>query len=150
MRSTRRMPMKIVIAALGAAVALSPSASARMQDPVPVSSATIQQSQDLRSPDARDAARQSPQDLRSPDARDAAAAQSSRWQAYDAAVRHLTPAQQAVAFLPAKAAPPASAKSGNGHVDAPIAAGGIVAVLVLGLGSLALVIRRRNAPAVSS
>ena len=134
MRSTRRMPMKIVIAALGAAVALSPSASARVQDPVVPSSSTIQQSQDLRSPDARDAA----------------AVQPSRWQAYDTAVRHLTPAQQAVAFGTAKAPAPTSAPSGNSHADAPIVAGGALVVVLLGLGSLVLVTRRRNAPAVSS
>ena len=134
MRSTRRMPMKIVITALGAAVALSPSASARVQDPVLLSSSTIQQSQDLRSPDARDAA----------------TVQPSRWQAYDTAVRHLTPAQQAVAFGTAKAPAPTSAPSGNSHVDAPIAAGGALVVVLLGLGSLVLVTRRRNAPAVSS
>ena len=92
------------------------------------------------------------QDLRSPDARDAAAAQSSRWQAYDEAVRHLTPAQQAVAFVPAKAAPPASAPSGDDHIDPRIVVGGVLAALLLGLRGLVLVARRRNAsaPAVSS
>ena len=151
MRSTRRMPMKFVIAAVGAAVALTPSASARVQDPVPPPASPGHPSQDLRSPDARAAAIQSPQDLRSPDARAAAAAQSSRWQAYDDIVRHLTPAQQAVAFGTAKTPAPASAPSGNGHVDAPIAAGGVLAAVLLGLGGLVLV-RRRNAsaPAVSS
>ena len=127
MRSTRRMPTKIVIAALGVAVALSPSASARVQDPVPVVASPGHPSQDLRSPDA----------------------QSSRWQAYDDAVRHLTPAQQAVAFGTAKAPAPASVPSGDDHVDAAVAAGGVVVALLLGLGSLVLV-RRRTAPAVSS
>ena len=150
MRSTRRMPMKIVIAALGATIALAPTAAARVQDPVLPPASPGHPSQDLRSPDARAAVIQSPQDLRSPDARDAATPQPSRWQAYDTAVRHLTPAQQAVAFGTAKAHAPASAPSGNGHVDAPIAASGALAVVLLGLGSLVLVTRRRNAPAVSS
>ena len=131
MRSTRRMPIKIVVAALGAAVALAPTASARVQDPVPPPAAPGHLSQDLRSPDARDAT----------------TAQPSRWQAYDDAVRHLTPAQQAVAFGTAKAPAPTSAPSGNDHVDAPVAAGGALAVVLLGLGTLVLVTRRRNASA---
>jgi hypothetical protein len=137
MSRTRRMPMKIVIAALGATVALAPSASARVLDPVPLTA----------SPDV-----QSSQDLRSPDTRDVAAAQSSRWQAYDEAVRHLTPAQQAAAFVPPKAAAPASAPSSEDRVDPRIAVGGVLAALLLGLRGLVLVARRRNAsaPAVSS
>jgi len=121
MRRTHRMPRKAVIAALGAAVALSPTASAAPGHPS-----------------------QAP---RSPEARDAAVAQASRWQAYDEAVRQLTPAQQAAAFVPAKAAAP----SGDGAVAAPIA-GGVLAAVMLWLGSLFLVARRRNAtaPAVSS
>ena len=152
MRSTHRMPMKIVIAALGAAVALAPSATAQVPDMVQPPASPGHPSQDMRSPDVRDAAIQSPQDLRSPDARDAAAAQSSRWQAYDTAVRNLTPAQQAVAFSAAKAPAPATSPAGDDHIDAPAAAGGVVAMLVLGIGSLVLVTRRRNAsaPAVSS
>ena len=136
MSRTRRTPMKIVIAALGATVALAPSASARVLDAVPLTA----------SPDV-----QSSQDLRSPDARDVAAAQSSRWQAYDEAVRHLTPAQQAAAFVPRKAAP-ASAPSSDDRVDPRIAVGGVLAALLLGLRGLILVARRRNAsaPAVSS
>jgi hypothetical protein len=138
MSRTRRMPMKTLIAALGATVALAPSAAARVPDVVPLSGSTTQQSQDLRSPDARDAA-----------------SQPSRWQAYDDAVRHLTPAQQAVVFGSTKPAAPTSRPSGDDHIDAPIAAGGVVAVL-LGIGGLVFVGRRRNAvqgssaPAVSS
>jgi hypothetical protein len=134
MRSTRRMPIKIVVAALGAAVALAPTASARVQDPVLPSGSTIQQSQDLRSPDARDAA----------------AAKPTRWQAYDTAVRHLTAAQQAVVFGSTKAPAPAASPSGEDHIDAPVAAGGALAALLLGLGGVVLITRRRSAPAVSN
>ena len=136
MHRTRRIPLKIVAAALGAAVTLAPSASARVPDTVPPPASPGHPSQELRSPDARDAS----------------AAQSSRWQAYDEAVRHLTPAEQAVAFGAAKAPAPATSPSGDDQIDVPIAAGGVLAALLLGLGGVVLVTRRRNAraPAVSS
>jgi hypothetical protein len=152
MRRTRRMPIKTLIAALGAAVALAPTAAARVPDVLPPPTSPGHPSQDLRSPDARAVAVQSSQDLRSPDARDAATAKLSRWQAYDAAVRNLTPTQRAVAFGSAKAPAPATSPSGDDYVDAPIAGGGVLAAVLLSLGGLVLVTRRRNAsaPAVSS
>jgi hypothetical protein len=98
MSRRRRRIVKSFIAALGVAVALGPNAAA-------------QRPQDLRSPDARDAAAAAAatapsQDLRSPDARDAASAapegprQLAKWMAYDRAVSSLTPAHRTVASAP--------------------------------------------------
>jgi len=94
------------------------------------------QSQDLRSPDARDAAgaAQVQQDLRSPDSRDAAEGRGT-FSAPDVTVVKL---QQ----------PSPAAAGGVDWGDAGIGAGALLALILLGLGStLAVLHRRHGAPA---
>src|SRR5262245_15073383 len=73
MRITRTLAATLAICALAAPVAGAQPASA-MHAATAIAAAKAQQKQDLRSPDARDAATTTTQkqDLRTPDARDAA------------------------------------------------------------------------------
>jgi hypothetical protein len=95
--------------------------------------------QDLRSPDARDAARaaelaqdQRGQDLRSPDARDAAEGRGS-FNAPEVTVVKLTE--------------PSPTGGGIDWGDAGIGAGGLLGLILLALGStLAITHRRQSAP----
>jgi hypothetical protein len=95
--------------------------------------------QDLRSPDARDAARaaelaqdQPGRDLRSPDARDAAEGRGS-FNAPDVTV--------------VKVSEPPSSGGGIDWADAGIGAGGVLGLILIALGStLAITHRRQNAP----
>lgn len=64
-------PARIVAAALAALAIAAPAASAVTPPDDPPAKAVVVHTQDLRSPDARDAALGARQDLRSPDARDA-------------------------------------------------------------------------------
>lgn len=95
--------------------------------------------QDLRSPDARDAARaaelaqdQPGRDLRSPDARDAAEGRGS-FNAPDVTV--------------VKVSEPSSSGGGIDWADAGIGAGGLLGLILIALGStLAITHRRHNVP----
>src|ERR671923_1414907 len=116
------------------AVALAPNAGATSGAGAPY--------QDLRSPDARDAARASAttqnQDLRSPDARDAAlASQARNYQdlrspdARDAGRPHPSPSPT-----------PTGDSTGTDWGDVGIVAGGVL--MLIGLGGLVLFARRRG------
>jgi hypothetical protein len=97
------------------------------------------QSQDLRSPDARDStpAARIVQDLRTPDTRDAAAGRPVN-------AGMPTPSVNMVAPTP----PVQSTDPGFDWGDAGIGAGILLALILLGLGStLAVVHRRHGAPA---
>ena len=89
------------------------------------------QQQDLRSPDARDAASvgQTPPDLRSPDTRDAAAG------------RGTFSAPHTVIKVP-QSTPSAG---GMDWDDAGIGAGALLALIALGVGGAIAVVRRRHA-----
>jgi hypothetical protein len=94
--------------------------------------ATAQQ-QDLRSPDARDAAlaaQTPPRDLRSPDTRDAAAGRGT----FNAP--HVTVIN----------VPQSTPTAGGMHwADAGIGAGALLALITLGVGGSIVVVRRRHA-----
>jgi tetratricopeptide (TPR) repeat protein len=154
MSRRRRNILKTMIAALGVAAALGPNAAAMPVESVTGSSDHA--SQDLRSPDARDAAPVSVaavrHDLRSPDARDVATAagdasrQFAKWTAYDRAVRSLTPVERTAAFRagPASATTATSIPTGTDWGDVAIGAGGALALMLIGLGGLALAVRHRD------
>jgi hypothetical protein len=107
---------------------------------------------DLRSPDARDAssvarASSHPTDLRSPDARDAASATTSTGPYVDA-ISSLS--REALA-----AAPTRDTSTGTDWGDVGIGAGGVAALLLVGLGGMLLfrhrdAVSRSRAPIVSS
>ncbi len=114
------------LAAALAVVALSPSASMANQD--------------LRSPDARDAASSGTMrghDLRSPDARDAASSGTMRGQdlrspdAIDAAQQPPVPS-------------PSADPSGTQWPDAALVAGGAAGLVAIGLAGLAVLRQRRT------
>jgi hypothetical protein len=136
MSLTRTLAATLAICALGAPVA-SASQPADMHASVAIAAAKERAKQDLRSPDARDAATTPPargQDLRTPDARDAAI--------------HLhrsglvVGATQPVAAKPAPAAP--AVKTDDGIDWATIALG--IAGSLLAVGAVALVTSRRRMP----
>ena len=99
--------------------------------------------QDLRSPDARDAAQASEttqsQDLRSPDARDAALASQTR------SYQDLrSPDARDIGRVPSAPSPtPAPTDNGTAWDEIGIVAGGVL--LLMGLGTFAVVGRRRLA-----
>jgi len=137
MSLTRTLAATLAICALGAPVA-SASQPADMHASVAIAAAKERAKQDLRSPDARDAATTPPargQDLRTPDARDAAI--------------HLhrsglvVGATQPVAAKPAPAPAPA-VKSDDG-IDWATVALGIAGSMIAVIG-IALVANRRRMP----
>jgi hypothetical protein len=141
-RLTRSAALGLALAALAAPTAAaqqdlrSPDArdAARAAE-----SAQEQPGRDLRSPDARDAARaaelaqdQPGQDLRSPDARDAAEGRGS-FNAPDVTVVKVTK--------------PSTSGGGIDWADAGIGAGGVLGLVLLALGStLAITYRRQSVP----
>jgi hypothetical protein len=156
----------LVVAALvpGASIAYQDLRSPDARDAAQVSKTTqTTQSQDLRSPDARDAAlasqTRSYQDLRSPDARDAGiAAQAREYQdlrspdARDATVvaqaqgyQDLrSPDARDIGRVPSTPSPtPAPTDNGTAWDEIGIVAGGVL--LLMGLGTFAVVGRRRLA-----
>ena len=137
MSLTRTLAATLAICALGAPVA-SASQPADMHASVAIAAAKERAKQDLRSPDARDAATTPPargQDLRTPDARDAAI--------------HLhrsglvVGATQPVAAKPAPAPAPAF-KSDDGIDWATVALG--IAGSMIAVVGIALVTSRRRMP----
>jgi hypothetical protein len=98
--------------------------------------ATAIADQDLRSPDARDAAARvsTPTDLRSPDARDAAQGRS---------------AAQAPTVMVVRM-PQGTRSNGLDWGDAGIGAGGVIALVALGSGASVLVRRRRGVGPVAA
>jgi hypothetical protein len=105
--------------------------------------------QDLRSPDARDAAvrASAPVDLRSPDARDAAARVSttpSDLRSPDTrdAAQGRGPAQAPTVMIVRM--PQSARADGLDWGDAGIGAGGVIALVALGSGATVLVRRRRH------
>jgi hypothetical protein len=102
---------------------------------------------DLRSPDARDAARMAQQtpgvDLRSPDARDAARA-AQQTQGVDLRspdARDAGRVESSLSPSPAQASEP----TGTDWGDVSAVAGGVLGLVMIGLGGLVLVTRRRGA-----
>ena len=124
---TRTTALALAIGALYA-----PSAIARSDNPPPNVLAAGEVQQDLRSPDARDAATATtvsePQDLRSPDARDAAKGPGPS-----------TAPEVVVVKLPDVA--PAD---GLDWADAAIGAGAVLGLTLLGLGGALVAVRRRR------
>ena len=115
-RSSRAAALGLVLAALAPATAMA--------------------GQDLRSPDARDAATSAAPsvDLRSPDARDAAEGRS---------------AADAPSVMVVRIPQPSHAGGGMDWGDAGIGAGAVVGLMLLALGSgLAIVHRRQGARAI--
>jgi hypothetical protein len=143
MSRRRRRIVRTVIAGLGVAVALGSNAPAQAYPSLPPLGARDRTpvAQDLRSPDARDAA--------------SAAADTSRqvakWMAYDRAVSSLTPAEQTVALgggpPTAPAAGHATAPAGTSHATGTdwtrvaIISGGVLAAMLLVFGGMFLVTR---------
>jgi hypothetical protein len=136
----------LVVAALvpGASIAYQDLRSPDARDAAQVSKTTqTTQSQDLRSPDARDAAlasqTRSYQDLRSPDARDAGiAAQAREYQDLR------SPDARDIGRVPSTPSPtPAPTDNGTAWDEIGIVAGGVL--LLMGLGTFAVVGRRRLA-----
>ena len=133
----------LVVAALvpGASIAYQDLRSPDARDAAQASETT--QSQDLRSPDARDAAlasqTRSYQDLRSPDARDAGiAAQAREYQDLR------SPDAHDIGRVPSTPSPtPAPTDNGTAWDEIGIVAGGVL--LLMGLGTFAVVGRRRLA-----
>jgi hypothetical protein len=133
----------LVVAALvpGASIAYQDLRSPDARDAAQASETT--QSQDLRSPDARDAAlasqTRSYQDLRSPDARDAGiAAQAREYQDLR------SPDARDIGRVPSTPSPtPAPTDNGTAWDEIGIVAGGVL--LLMGLGTFAVVGRRRLA-----
>jgi hypothetical protein len=133
----------LVVAALvpGASIAYQDLRSPDARDAAQASETT--QSQDLRSPDARDAAlasqTRSYQDLRSPDARDAGiAAQAREYQDLR------SPDARDIGRVPSTPSPtPARTDNGTAWDEIGIVAGGVL--LLMGLGTFAVVGRRRLA-----
>ena len=131
-RLTRSTALGLLLAALAA-----PAAAAMPVDPVSppqTSSATSTTSptprQDLRSPDAVDAATNPWQDLRAPDVRDAAEGRG-------------TFSAPAVTVVEAPKAAPASS-DGIEWGDAGIGAGVLLGLLMLGLGGTVAVVHHRR------
>ena len=136
----------LVVAALvpGASIAYQDLRSPDARDAAQASETTqTTQSQDLRSPDARDAAlasqTRSYQDLRSPDARDAGiAAQAREYQDLR------SPDAHDIGRVPSTPSPtPAPTDNGTAWDEIGIVAGGVL--LLMGLGTFAVVGRRRLA-----
>jgi hypothetical protein len=133
----------LVVAALvpGASIAYQDLRSPDARDAAQASETT--QSQDLRSPDARDAAlasqTRSYQDLRSPDARDAGiAAQAREYQDLR------SPDARDIGRVPSTPSPtPAPTDNGTAWDEIGIVAGCVL--LLMGLGTFAVVGRRRLA-----
>jgi hypothetical protein len=129
-RLTRIATLALAIGALSAPTAI---AQQDLRSPDAIDAATtVQTPQDLRSPDAIDAATtvQTPQDLRSPDTRDAA----------DGRGAYNTPE---VVVVKAPATAPAG---GFDWADAGIGAGALFGLILLGLGGALLVVHRRQPP----
>jgi hypothetical protein len=133
----------LVVAALvpGASIAYQDLRSPDARDAAQASETT--QSQDLRSPDARDAAlasqTRSYQDLRSPDARDAGLAAQAR-EYHDLR----SPDARDIGRVPSTPSPtPAPTDNGTAWDEIGIVAGGVL--LLMGLGTFAVVGRRRLA-----
>ena len=103
--------------------------------------------QDLRSPDAIDAAQRTGQDLRSPDAIDAAGTAEAQQDKRSPDARDAADGRGAyntpqVVFVKA----PRAAPTGGLHwVDAGIGAGALLGLILLGLGGVLLVVHRRHA-----
>jgi hypothetical protein len=134
-RSTQAIVVGLAVAALAPATALA--------------------DQDLRSPDARDAAvrASAPVDLRSPDARDAAA----RFDATPTDLRAPDTRDAAQGRGPAQAPtvmvvrmPQSVHSDGLDWGDAGIGAGGVIALVALGSGAAVVVRRRRHVGPVAA
>jgi hypothetical protein len=141
MSRRRRRIVKTVIAGLGVAVALGSNAPAQAYPSLPPRNvAPI--AQDLRSPDARDAA--------------SAAADTSqrlaRWLAYDKAVSSLTPAQRTAALGGGGASTPTATghgttSAGTSHATGTdwtrvaVISGGVLAALLVAFGGMFLLTR---------
>jgi hypothetical protein len=149
-RLTRIAAIAVAIAATGA-----PAASARPIDSLPSSDAlpayptpVAEASQDLRSPDTRDAAQGRgiyapmqpedqalpPQDLRSPDTRDFAEGRGTYNSPDVVVVKAPVPAPEPTA-------------TGIDWADVGIGAGGLLAASLIALGGTLLVVQRRGAHA---
>lgn len=128
-RLTRSTVVGLAIAAFAAPTALADPHAADMH-----ARAEAAQKQDLRSPDSRDAATraEAKQDLRSPDARDAGAGRGT---------------YTAPNVMVVKVPPPVPAEGGIDWADAGIGAGGLLALMLLGLASSLAVVHRRQAHA---
>ena len=111
----------------------SPAANARADGPSPTSSvAGTTSPDDLRTPDAQDAARPATVDRRSPDARDAAIATATRGPSF------------AVMTAPERRTT-VHHEGGTDWNDIALIGGGTAAVLLLGLGTAVSVRRRETA-----
>jgi hypothetical protein len=128
-RLTRSTAVCLALAALAAPTALADPHAADVH-----ARAEAAQKQDLRSPDARDAATraEAKQDLRSPDARDASEGRGT-----------YTAPNVTVVKVPE----PVPAAGGIDWADAGIGAGGLLALMLLGLGGSLTVVHRRQAHA---
>jgi hypothetical protein len=133
-RLTRSTVVGLAIAAFAAPTALAVPIDFQTPDTIKAHAA-VEQKQDLRSPDTRDAAtRVEPkQDLRSPDARDASEGRGT-YTAPDVMV--------------VKVPEPVPADGGIDWADAGIGAGGLLALMLLGLGGSLAVVHRRQAHAM--
>jgi len=128
-RLTRSAAVGLALAALAAPAALAdPHASDAY------ARAEAAQTQDLRSPDARDAAARADakQDLRSPDSRDAAEGRGT---------------YTAPNVMIVKVPEPVQADDGLDWADAGIGAGGLFGLVLIGLGGALAAVRRRHAHA---
>ena len=144
--STTRPILRPAIACVLLALAMTSTAAAQ---------------QDLRSPDARDAAAAARQDLRSPDARDAAAGRGSVVSSGVSSPQVFTDEQRAMvkefksspsyqATLRSAEPPQPAPVSSDGGIDwgdAAIVAGGLLGLIALGFaGAMAIVHRRHRGP----
>jgi len=130
---TRRLTRSTVVGLAIAAVA-APTALADPHAADTHARAEAAQKQDLRSPDTGDAAtRVEPkQDLRSPDARDAGEGRGT---------------YTAPNVMVVKVPEPVPAEGGIDWADAAIGAGGVLALMLLGLGGSLAIVHRRQAHA---
>ena len=130
---TRAAALGLALAGLAVPVANAQPQDLRSPDARDAAPA-VRPPQDLRGPDARDAATlvQTSQDLRSPDSRDAAAGRGA----------FNTP-EVMVVKLPQPSAAPVVA-GGIDWADAGIGAGGLLAVLALGLGGAFAIVHRKH------
>ena len=128
-RLTRSTAVGLALAALAAPTALADPHAADVH-----ARAEAAQKQDLRSPDAREAATRAgtKQDLRTPDTRDASDGRGT---------------YTAPNVIIVKVPEPVQAEGGIDWADAGIGAGGLLGLTLLGLGGSLAVVHRRQAHA---